>query len=130
MFHDDAEAITARQNTRLNVFRILQAHDIATNQPCGGSPHQKTQCNVEVNETWSHNKHNQNCKEQEWETREDLDDKGHNCINPATVISCCNSCYKADKQGNCLRNNTNRQRNLAAVNNTRKNISAILISTK
>ena len=130
MFHDDTEAITARQNTRLNVFRILQAHDIASNQPCGGSPHQKTQCNVEVNKAWAHNKHNQNCKEQEWDGGENLDDKGLDCFNPAARLSCCYSCYKADKQGNCLRNDTNRKRNLAAVNNTRKNVSAVLIGAK
>ena len=130
MLHDDAETISARQNTRLNVLRILETHDVASDQPCGGSPHQKAQCNVEVNETWTHNKHNQNCKEQKWETREDLDDKGNNRVNPAAIITCCYAGNKTNKKGNCLRNNTNRQRNLAAVNNTRKNISAVLISTK
>ena len=130
MLHDDAEAVTTRQNTRLNVFRILQAHDVASNQPCSGCPHQKTQCNIEVNETWAHNKHNQNCKKQEWEAGENLNDKGNNCINPTAIISGCNSRNKANKESNSLRNNTNRQRNLTAVNNTRKNISAVLIGAK
>ena len=130
MLHDNAKRLTSAQHAGLNVFTALKTQHISSHQTRSRGPHQKTQCDVEIGKSWSQHKHDQDRKEQKREGRKHLDNKGNDCIHTSAKITCRNTCKKADKQRQRLRNDANRKRNSAAVNNTGKNIASKFIGTK